>query len=127
MSFPDRTAYHDFWRQHPAFTEWTPIIESYVDYDLMPVRTELRSRVTEEAMRADFVELLTGAASRDAYAALPMGTPFLRAERGLLNEPVPLYPDPAALGRVAVRTVADTNHYSILFGDAGTTAVTAEL
>jgi lipase len=126
MRFPDRAAYHEFWRQHPAFTEWNATIESYVDYDLVPAGTELRSRVAEEAMRADFLDMY-GDTARDAAAALPVGTPFLRAERGLLDEPVPLYPDPAALDRVAVRTIAGTNHYSILFSDTGAAAVAAEL
>lgn len=127
MRFPDRRAYHEFWRQHPALTDWSPVIESYVDHDLTTDGTEVRSRVAEAAMRADFLDLHTGTAGRDAYAALPTGTPFLRAERGLLNEPVPLYPDPSTLDHLAVRTIPDTNHYTILFGDTGATAVAAEL
>lgn len=123
--FPSREAYRDFWRRHPAFTEWTPAIQSYVDYDLTGAGDQLRSRVSYDAMRADFVDLHTGSAGREAFAALPAGTPFLRAERGLLDEPTPLYPE--RLPGLAVHTVPDTNHYSILFGDAGATAVAAAL
>jgi len=126
MRFASRAEYRDFWRQHPAFADWSPAVESYVDYDLTGTEPELRSRVSRDAVRADFVDLHTGAAPRAAHAALPPGTPFLRAERGMFDEPGGLYPDPAAVG-LTVTTVPGTNHYSILFGDDGAKAVAAAL
>jgi len=126
MRFASRAEYHDFWRQHPSFAVWHPAIESYVDYDLTGTEPELRSRVRRDAVRADFVDLHTGAAPRAAHAALPATTPFLRAERGMFDEPGGLYPDPAATG-LSVTTVPGTNHYSILFGDDGAKAVVAAL
>ncbi|MGQ0839710.1 alpha/beta hydrolase [Actinokineospora sp.] len=122
MRFGTRAEYRDFWRRHPAFAEWTPAIESYVDYDLTGAEPELRSRVSHAAVRDDFLDLHVGAAPRDAYAALDPETLFLRAERGLFDEPVPLYPDPDAVA-LRVRTVPDSNHYTILFGPAGARAV----
>ncbi|SPT50287.1 Tropinesterase [Actinomadura madurae] len=127
MRFPSREAYRDHWRAHPAFAGWTPAAEAYVDYDLTGAEGGFRSRASEEAMAADFVDLHSGAAPREAYEALPPGTPFLRAERGLLDETPPLYPDPSALAKLDVTTVAGTNHYSILFADAGAKAVAAAL
>ncbi|MGH3761476.1 alpha/beta fold hydrolase [Actinophytocola sp.] len=127
MRFPSREAYRDFWRAHPSFAEWTPAAEAYVDYDLTGTGSALRSRVSAEAMRTDYVDLHSGSPARDAFAALPAGVPFVRAERGMLNEPEPLYPDPDALSGLDVTTVPGTNHYSILFGDAGVTAVAALL
>jgi hypothetical protein len=53
---------------------------------------------------------------------------FLRAERGMLGAPPPLYPDAAALAaRLPVRTVPGTNHYTIVFGADGAAAVAAAL
>jgi hypothetical protein len=52
--------------------------------------------------------------------------PFVRAERGMFDETPPLYPDPGVPSRLAVTTVPDSNHYSILFGDAGVSAVVAD-
>jgi lipase len=127
MRFPSREAYRDFWRQHPSFAEWTPAVEAYVDYDLTGPDGELRSRVAEEAMRTDYTDLHTGSAARDAFAALPAGTPFIRAERGMFNEETPLYPDLSVLSRLAVSTVPGSNHYSVLFGDAGVSAVAEAL
>ncbi len=127
MRFGSRAQYRDFWRAHPSFADWTPAVEAYVDYDLTGTGEDLRSRVSEEAMRTDFTDLHTGAAGLDAFAALPAGTPFVRAERGMFDEPHPLYPDLGALARLAVTTVPGTNHYSVLFADAGVTAVVAAL
>ncbi|MPZ82612.1 MAG: alpha/beta fold hydrolase [Actinophytocola sp.] len=127
MRFPTKEAYRDFWRAHPAFADWSPAIEAYVDYDLTGEGDQLRSKVSEEAMRTDFVDLHTGAAARAAFAALPANTPFLRAERGMFDQPTPLYPDPDQLAGLALKTVPGTNHYTILFGDPGVTAVVAEL
>lgn len=124
MRFPSKEAYRDFWRAHPAFADWSPAVEAYVDYDLTGDGDQLRSRASEEAMRTDFLDLHNGAATRAAFAALPANTPFLRAERGMFDQPTPLYPDSDRLAGLASRTVPGTNHYSILFGDPGATAVT---
>lgn len=127
MRFASREAYRDHWRKHPSFARWSPAVEAYVDYDLTGPSGSLRSRVAEEAMRADFTDLHTGADARDAFAALPGGVPFVRAERGMMNEATPLYPDLDVLSRLKVTTVPGVNHYSILFDDAGVSAVVAEL
>ena len=67
-------------------------------------------------------DLRKGADPRAAYEALPRDTVFLRAERGMFNEPRALYPDPDAIG-LNVTTVPGTNHYTILLGEAGARAV----
>lgn len=69
---------------------------------------------------------LTGAASRAAYEALPARAVFLRAERGMFDEPTAPHPDPDAIG-LAVTTVPGTNHYSVLMGDAGAAAAVTAL
>jgi lipase len=126
MRFASREEYRDFWRQHPSFKEWNAAVESYVDYDLTGQAPELRSRVVRDAVRTDYLDILTGDTPKAAYSALPADTPFLRAERGMFDQPVALYPDPGALP-LAVTTVADTNHYSILLGEHGARAVAAAL
>lgn len=127
MRFPDRESYRAFWRGHPAFADWTPAMTAYVDYDLIPDGDGWRSAVAEDAVRADFLDLHSGVPGREAFAALPPGTPFVRAERGLLAEPTPLYPDLRLLDALDVRTVAGSNHYSILFGADGVRAIAAAL
>lgn len=127
MRFDSVAAYRDHWRAHPSFAQWSPAVEAYVDYDLTGPDGALRSRVSKAAMTADFTDLHTGADGLAAFEALPDGVPFVRAERGMLDEPVPLYPDLGVLSKLAVTTVPGTNHYSILFGDAGVSAVVAVL
>lgn len=126
MRFASRADYRDFWRKHPSFADWNTDIESYVDYDLTGAEPELRSRVNGAAVRADFVELHKGDDPLAAYEALPKDTVFLRAERGMFDEPTALYPDPDAVG-LAVTTVPGTNHYTILLGEHGARAVAAAL
>jgi hypothetical protein len=102
-------------------------VQAYVDYDLTGPEGALRSKVSAAAMRTDFTDLHTGAPGLDAFAALPAGVPFVRAERGMLNGATPLYANLDVLSRLKVTTVPGTNHYSILFNDAGVSAVVAEL
>lgn len=126
MRFASAGEYRDFWRQHPSFATWNPFIESYVDYDLTGAAPSLHSKVNGEAVRTDFIDLHTGTDPRAAYEALPSGTVFLRAERGMFNEATGLYPDPDTIG-LKVTTVPGTNHYTILLGEDGARAVAAAL
>jgi len=126
MRFASPEENRDFWRRHPAFKNWNAAIESYVDYDLTGDPPELRSRVSGDAVRTDYLDILAGDAPKAAYAALPADTPFLRAERGMFDQPEALYPDPDAIS-LTVTTVPDTNHYSILLSDHGARAVAAAL
>ncbi|BCB90066.1 alpha/beta fold hydrolase [Phytohabitans suffuscus] len=128
MRFADRAAYHDFWKRHPAFRTWSATIESYVDYDLTGVAPELRSRVSPEAMRQDYADLSFGEAPAGAWRRLRHPAVFLRAERGMFDEPVALYAAPEPIARrIPLRTVPGTNHYTIVLDDPGATEVAAAL
>jgi pimeloyl-ACP methyl ester carboxylesterase len=126
MRFSSVEEYRDFWRRHPSFAEWSPAVESYVDYDLTGEPPALHSKVSEAAVRADFLDLHTGAAPQAAYEALAEDTVFLRAERGMFDDPGGLYPEPDSI-KLAVTTVPGVNHYSILLGADGARAVAAAL
>src|SRR5690606_21032792 len=129
MRFPDRDAYRDFWRAHPAFRDrWSPTVEAYVDYDLTGEEPELRSRVSEQAVREDSVDLYEGDALVTAWRELRHPAVFLRAERGLGDEPVPLYPDHNVIAaRMPVHTVSGSNHYTILLDESAAAEVAAAL
>ncbi|MDQ7903602.1 alpha/beta hydrolase [Phytohabitans sp. ZYX-F-186] len=128
MRFADRAAYREFWRAHPAFRTWSAAIESYVDYDLTGVEPELRSRVSAEAMRQDYLDLSAGEAPARAWRRLRRPAVFLRAERGMFDEPTPLYPEPEAIAaRIPLRTVPGTNHYTIVLDDPGAAEIAAAL
>jgi pimeloyl-ACP methyl ester carboxylesterase len=136
MTFENRQAYRDFWRSHPAFAGpgmWSADAEDYVDYDLAGEPGQLRSRVSEAAVRADGADLLDVAAVRRAFLALACPTVVVRAPRGLLDEPNPLLPESAvaeakeALPHLADVVVPDTNHYQLLLGDREAKTVADQL
>jgi hypothetical protein len=93
-----------------------------VDYDLVGEPPELRSPVRYEAVREDSLDQYSEA-TRRAWTDLTSDAVLVLAGRGFLDDPVPLYPDPTVAGPVPVRTVPTANHYSILFGEEGASAV----
>ncbi|MEV0607008.1 alpha/beta hydrolase [Polymorphospora rubra] len=127
MTFPDRESYRDLWRAHPSFVDWTDAATAYVDYDLVGEPPELRPACRPEAAVRD---------ARDTYALpgavpAPVGVPavFLRAERGMLDQPDrPFYAEGHAahwLPGTTEVTVPGVNHYTITLGPAGAAAVEA--
>lgn len=132
MTFASREDYRAFWRAHPAVGPiWGPSVQAYVDYDLRGEPPLLHSSCVAEAVRVDGAQIADHAATTAALGRVGVPVTFLRAERGLLDEPAPLYPEalvePWRTGRMHIQaqTVADTNHYSILMGTPGAAAVAA--
>jgi pimeloyl-ACP methyl ester carboxylesterase len=121
MTYPTREAYRHFWRAHPAFGPyWGPAAEAYVDYDLGGQPPELRSKASEAAVRADIHDLFTNIGASAAAEQVDCPVIFLRATRGMFDDPPGIYP-PDAVATVTTRAssieaedVPDTNHYTIL-------------
>lgn len=132
MTFESHETYRDFWRRHPAFAHaWSPVVEGYVDYDLEGSGPELRPSAVVAAVAADAAQLFGGAAYEQAMRAVAVPATFLRAPRGLMDEPQALYPPDAAararplLPHLRDVEVADVNHYTIVLGPTGAEAVAA--
>jgi pimeloyl-ACP methyl ester carboxylesterase len=128
MTFASRDAYRDFWRAHPSFAgdQWSHWVEEYVDYDLVGAEPELRSGVSAEAVRGDATDIFATSTLFDAVAALDKPAVLLRAERGMMNEPTPLFGDALVEQFPQVKDlgyVAGTNHYTIRLSDRGAKAV----
>ncbi|GII24434.1 alpha/beta hydrolase [Planosporangium mesophilum] len=124
MTFPDRDAYRRFWQGHPAFAgEWTPEVEAYIQHDLVG-DGPYRSSCVAEAVRTDGGQVLVDPGTLGAIHALTVPAVLLYAERGMLDDPQPLYNAERVAG-LAVPAVAvpDTNHYSILIGEKGAQVV----
>jgi len=131
QTFPSPEAYREFWRSHPAFAEWTPVVEQYVDYDLAE---DLRPAASPDAVAQDSADSATGDALPEALAwAEQTGLPivFLRAPRGLLDQPGGMYPPGTVtewaqrLPRLTATEVAGVNHYTIIMAEPGVSAVAA--
>ncbi|MUN06510.1 alpha/beta fold hydrolase [Agromyces luteolus] len=132
MRFADGAAYDEFWKAHPAIgPAWDERVADYVAYDLVGTAPELRSSSVAAAVGQNVLELDGGDGYVDDLLALPAPVDFLRAERGLLDQPEALY----ARQRVAafaermpalrVTEVAGLNHYTIVMTDAGAAQVAA--
>jgi len=127
MTFPDRQAYRDLWRAHPSFARWSDEIDRYVEYDLVGTEPELRPACRLAAAVADAQDLYALAGVTPAAPGVP--AVFLRAPRGMLDEPdAPLNPPGHAthwLPGVDEREVPGVNHYTITLGPDGAAAVVA--
>ena len=137
MTFPDRASYLEFWKRHPAFASgWSQAMVDYAEYDLIGTEPQLRSSCSFEAVRQDSMELFDGAPVLAALADLRnLGLPvtLMAAPRGLLNQTPGLYSPSeverwrAELPDVTIREVPDVNHYTIVMGSAGASAIAREL
>jgi pimeloyl-ACP methyl ester carboxylesterase len=130
MHFASREEYREFWRAHPALTGGViddEDLSEYADYDLVGEPPELRSSVSEQAVRADAANLF---ALGDDAQRLAVPATLLVAPRGLLDDPRPMQPSSLAAEWAAgapelrrVVEVPDVNHYTIVLGARGARAV----
>jgi pimeloyl-ACP methyl ester carboxylesterase len=133
MTFASVEEYEAFWRAHPAFAgpgAWTDDVAEYVRYDLIGEPPALRSRVSADAVRGDSEDTLVPDRVAGWVAAITAPAEFLGAERGMFDNPEPLYPDAVIddvrttlLPGLAVSRVDGVNHYTIVIGDRGAEAV----
>jgi pimeloyl-ACP methyl ester carboxylesterase len=133
MRFAGPGDYLDFWRAHPAFAgAWTPELERYLAYDLVPDGEGGFRPATSYATTADdTVDMNTGTALPEALAGVRHPTRLLTVPRGLQDEPPGLYA-PDHLARLleeypAVRheRIDGFNHYTIVMSPAGAEVVAA--
>lgn len=129
MTFADRDSYRTFWREHPAFSDFSPELAAYVDYDLQgePGRMEPATRVA--ALEGDIAELVGEGPVQHGLSRLRHDTVWLVAPRGLQNEVPPLYPEAARelwtsrLPQVELVPVPEVNHYTIVMSPEGAGAI----
>ena len=130
MTFASYEEYRAMWRQHPALADdWGPIIEAYVDEDLVGEPPELRPGAVEEAVVADGgSELLADDVER-AIAELATPTVLLAAAHGLLAaDAPPLYSDDqlqafADAHGAETHRIEGVNHYTVMLSERGADAV----
>jgi lipase len=129
--FPDEAAYLDFWRAHPALSSyWTKDVTDYLAYDLREAGGPgLRSRATEDAVRADGRHILSGTGFAAALDRLTEPTPLLTAPKGMFGQPPGLLPAELVAAwqqrvpHLRPRLIPDVNHYTILFEPHATRAI----
>jgi lipase len=126
MQFPSLQAYYDYWRAHPAFKDnWNSCVEATFEYDLVGEPPALRSSVSEAAVLADAQSELVEEGVLRALESLVTPTTLIRAERGIMNQVPPLYPDSALeewlekVPEMRAVLVPDVNHYTLLLSEEG--------
>jgi pimeloyl-ACP methyl ester carboxylesterase len=132
MTFASREDYRAWWRRHPAFTTGEvddADLDAYADHDLIGSEPELRSSVSQEAVRGDAADLLT---MGEPAHRLAVPTTLMCAPRGLLGEESPVQPTDVVQAWAAeapnqrrMLPVPGVNHYTITLGPAGAQAVAA--
>lgn len=127
MTFASLDAYREFWLRNPSFGQrgWNADLDRYLAHDLRGVPGSLRPATTADAVTEDSADLWGGNVVEQGLRALEQDVVMLRAERGLQNEDVPLYPQAVLAGhanrfpRVHVQTIPDTNHYDLVMSAEG--------
>lgn len=130
MRFADTDAYLDFWRGHPAFVgEWTPALERYLAYDLVPDGDTLRPATSYAMTVEDTVDLHTGTTILDAVRGIHRPTTLITVPRGLQNESPGLYPRDHLAALLAEHPEMqhqrweEFNHYTVVLAEAGAVAL----
>jgi pimeloyl-ACP methyl ester carboxylesterase len=127
MTFEDRGAYRAFWQQHPSFAGlWSAEVDAHVQHDLVGEPPQLRSSCVKEAVTTDGRELLASDAVRGAVREADCPMSILWAPRGMFDDPGGLY-DEQRVDGLHAEQVPDSNHYSILLGEAGAGRVAAAI
>lgn len=119
-------AYRAMWEAHPAFAGGiSPEVERYVMDDLVSGPDGYRSKVLEDAVRQDGAELLLDQVVRTSLDRQSVPITMVRAEKGILAQPTPLISEEhvAAYPQHRWVTIPGSNHYDVLMGEAGATAV----
>lgn len=126
MSFTSYAAYRDYWRVHPALAaDWSPSIESYVDYDLTGSAPQLTPCGNYDAIASDTLQLSGDVGYADMVSGLPIPVRLLWAPRGLLNQEPGLYTTgtlkewQARIPGLTTQQITDVNHYTIVMARRG--------
>jgi hypothetical protein len=134
MTFPSRDAYRRFWQAHPAFRgAWSEAVADYVDYDLVGNPPELKSSVSEEAVRQDALDQFQDPDTADVLGGFSGPARLLAVSRGLLNQPPGVYPAEelvrwrSRLPSLTIDQVPKLNHYTIMLHPSGTARVAASV
>lgn len=126
LRFDSAADYLDFWRDHPAFAaDWTPELERYLSYDLVPDGDRLRPATSYATTVEDTIDMNTTSTISDAITALTHPTVLITVPRGLQDEEPGLYAEAYLPGVLAgTPTIVherwqDFNHYTVVLSRAG--------
>lgn len=127
-TFESLDAAFDFWKQHPALQDegaWNEGFKAYISYELKGESPALRSKTSIDAVMGDARDLLAGTDAREAPDRIVCPMLLIRAPRGILNQPAPIYPDDAVAGfeqkypDLKTALLDDLNHFTLVTAERG--------
>lgn len=130
VAWPDRVSYQTMWSQHPAFEDGIGLdLQRTLLADLIEAPGGFRTAVSDAAVLIDGRELLVDERVRTVLSRRLEPTTIVRAPAGLLGTPPPLITDEVVEQFPHHRwtTVPGTNHYTVLLGADGASAVAAAI
>jgi lipase len=123
--YSDPAEYRGTWRAIPSMADaWSPEIEAFVDYDLVPVDDGYRTAARAEAVATSMSQLRGGPAYEAALSSLALPITFLWPTRGFSGMPA-LYDD-GSVARLSglvhdlrIEPTHECDHYTIVFSQRG--------
>ena len=132
MTFESHQTYRDYWKQQAAFVKgWSPALDEYVDYDLKGSAPHLKPATNPVAVEEDSRDLFGEDLIDATLKNLKDEVLFIKAERGLQNEPGGLYPMSVLeqvlpqYPKLKLVTLDNCNHYDMFLESSGAERVAA--
>jgi lipase len=130
MEFSTITEYRDYWKPQPAFAKgWSATLDEYVDYDLRGTAPRMHASTNPASVEEDSRDLFGTDLIENTLRNLSQETLFIKAERGLQNEPGGLYPLPILENvlphypKLILKILEDTNHYDMFLESNGAESI----
>ncbi|HZD24237.1 MAG TPA: alpha/beta hydrolase, partial [Acidimicrobiia bacterium] len=121
--FPDRKAFWDYWRAHPALEKhWDDAMRPALEYELVEWNGGFRVRINPEALRVNARQITVDHETRDAGSKLEVPAHLIVVERGTSDQPggmIPLQTAETAettMPNLTMEYLSDVNHYTLLLG-----------
>ena len=108
-------------------------VAEYVDYDLVGNPPELKSSVSEQAVRQDARDQFEDPDAADVLGGFSGPARLLVVSRGLLDQPPGLYPAEELmrwrrrLPSLTIDEIPELNHYTIMLHPSGAARVAASI
>lgn len=133
IDFPDREAFFDYWRAHPALTRhWDDGMRTALGYELVERGDRHRVRINPEAVRLNAREITVDPEVNDAGEHVVARAHLIVVERGTADQPGGMIPlrtaerAAASMPNLTMEYLLGVNHYTLILGD-GASAVAAAI
>lgn len=129
VNYPDREAFFDLWKTHPAFEKhWEDAMKTALEYELVESEDGYRVRINPDSVRETARQITVDPDTNDAGAEVRVRTHLIVVERGTADQEGGMIPLQTAekaameMPNLTMQYLPGVNHYTLLLG-AGVPAV----